>query len=35
MSDGGALGVFSRLEWHVYPVTTQDENTAFQEFQVK
>jgi len=35
LSDGGVLGMFNGLEWHVEPVTNPDANTAFQELQVK
>ena len=34
-SGGRPLGAFRWLVWLVYPVTDIDENTAYQEFQVK
>jgi hypothetical protein len=34
-SDGQTLGSFRWLVWMVHPVTGLEENTAFQEFQVK
>jgi hypothetical protein len=34
-SDGRPLGAFRWLVWVVYPVTEIDENTAYQEFQIK
>lgn len=34
-SDGAILGEFRWLVWAVEPVTRQDENTAFQEFQIR
>ncbi len=34
-SDGSSLGCYRWLEWNVSPVTEAQENTAYQEFQVK